>query len=64
MKVGFLLIPGQFSNQDWYARRGYEVYAYRDKMWSQTDRQGRVWWIAQVRMRKNVEQVIGIERRN
>ncbi|KAG0647766.1 hypothetical protein D0Z07_6646 [Hyphodiscus hymeniophilus] len=45
----------QFSNQDWYTRRGYEVSGYRDKMWSETDSKGTVWYLTQVKMRKDIK---------
>lgn len=46
--------PPTFSAQDWYQRRGYEVYETREKMWSQIDSQGRVWWTTAVFMRKDI----------
>lgn len=44
----------QFSKQDWYQRRGYEVYDRKEKMWSETDPQGKEWWASAVFMRKDI----------
>ena len=41
--------------QDWYARRGYVPYKYVDKMWSEKDSKGRVWWSTAVSMRKDIK---------
>jgi len=44
-----------FTNQDWYQRRGYEIYDRRERMWSHADAEGRDWWSAAVFMKKAIE---------
>lgn len=39
-------------NQDWYERRGYEVFKRVEDVWRETDRTGREWRMTDVYMRK------------
>jgi len=41
-------------NQDWYERRGYEVYKKIDKMWAEKDPTGKEWWFPAVFMKKDI----------
>ncbi|KAK7941321.1 Acyl-CoA N-acyltransferases (Nat) [Apiospora aurea] len=40
------------TNQDWYMRRGYEVYQRRPNSWFDTDATGKEWWCTAVCLRK------------
>lgn len=42
------------TNQEWYGRRGYEVYRKVDQMWSTDDETGKTWWTPGVFMRKDI----------
>lgn len=42
------------STQDWYARRGYEVFNTVERRWVMVDKTGKEWGIAAVFMRKTV----------
>lgn len=46
--------PPKLSNQDWYARRGYEVFKRVEEKWSEKDEMGKEWWFAGVFMRKEI----------
>ncbi|CZR69794.1 uncharacterized protein PAC_19694 [Phialocephala subalpina] len=42
------------TNQEWYGRRGYEVYRNVDQMWSEDDETGKTWWVPGVFMKKDI----------
>ncbi|KAK8126583.1 Acyl-CoA N-acyltransferases (Nat) [Apiospora kogelbergensis] len=42
------------TNQDWYVRRGYEVYQRRPNAWFDTDAAGKEWWCTAVCLRKTL----------
>ncbi|KAK8055612.1 hypothetical protein PG993_000839 [Apiospora rasikravindrae] len=42
------------TNQDWYMRRGYEVYQRRPNSWFDTDATGKQWWCTAVCLRKSL----------
>ncbi|KAK8050714.1 hypothetical protein PG994_012444 [Apiospora phragmitis] len=42
------------TNQDWYMRRGYEVYQGRPNAWFDTDAAGKKWWCTAVCLRKSL----------
>ncbi|KAK7989886.1 hypothetical protein PG989_010201 [Apiospora arundinis] len=44
----------KITNQDWYMRRGYEVYHRRPNAWFDTDATGKEWWCTAVCLRKNL----------
>ncbi|KAI0204653.1 hypothetical protein F4808DRAFT_414466 [Astrocystis sublimbata] len=42
------------TNQDWYARRGYQLYARKQIAWYDIDDLGREWPVSSVYMRKDI----------
>ena len=44
----------QFSNQEWYERRGYQIGKSVEKLFSKTDSTGKEWYWNAVFMRKEV----------
>ena len=44
----------QLSNQDWYERRGYQVFKRVDAMWGEVDSMGKNWPATAVFMRKDI----------
>ena len=46
----------QISNQDWYERRGYEVYHREDEYWWEKDKTGKPWPFTAVFMRKDIDE--------
>ncbi|KUJ07232.1 uncharacterized protein LY89DRAFT_631812 [Mollisia scopiformis] len=42
------------TNQDWYERRGYEIYRKVENMWSEVDPTGKIWQAPAVFMRKEI----------
>jgi hypothetical protein len=47
------------ASQDWYERRGYEVYQRNEKFWSEKDATGKVWWFTAVFMKKDIKRCGG-----
>jgi hypothetical protein len=41
--------------QDWYARRGFEVYRSVDNMWDHIDPTGKKWGVNAVFMKKEIK---------
>jgi hypothetical protein len=44
----------QFSNQEWYERRGYQRYHYVEKLFSKTDDTGKEWFFNAVFLKKEI----------
>jgi hypothetical protein len=42
-------------NQDWYERRGYDVYQTHEKFWPEKDPTGITWWFTSVFMKKDIK---------
>lgn len=42
----------QFSNQEWYERRGYRVTRHVKKLFSKVDKTGRTWYWNAVFLKK------------
>lgn len=47
-------ISGKLVNQDWYARRGYEIFDYQENVWPVKDAKGKEWWSKAVLMRRHI----------
>ncbi|KAK9482181.1 hypothetical protein V1527DRAFT_35751 [Lipomyces starkeyi] len=50
--------PPKVSNQDWYERRGYNVYKRIENNYRLTDPAGRVWQIPAVFMKKSMAETV------
>ncbi|KAK8021608.1 hypothetical protein PG990_006746 [Apiospora arundinis] len=44
----------KITNQDWYMRRGYELYLRRPNAWVDIDSTGKEWWATAVCLRKKL----------
>ena len=44
----------QFSNQEWYEKRGYEVYNTLEKAFSKVDSTGKTWYWNAVYLKKAI----------
>ncbi|KAL3421638.1 hypothetical protein PVAG01_05794 [Phlyctema vagabunda] len=46
--------PPKIVSQDWYQRRGYEIFDRVERVWCDKDPQGKKWWIDAVLMRRTI----------
>ena len=46
--------PVQFSNQEWYSRRGYKVYKNVENLFSKVDSTGKTWYWNAVFLKKEI----------
>jgi len=48
------LMRKQFSNQEWYERRGYQIYNRLEKAFSKVDATGKSWYWNAVFLKKEI----------